>query len=567
MKRSIVILFVCLLCFAGTPTPAECSGGIDLMSRAVSDLTEVLGYTAAEAEAFVFEKRGDGSVCFWHPDHPDWVYSVFIDRKTGQVSGLVPFDTGYARYRGENTVRHLLRVIRDKGYFTHWDMETHGELLTLMEKENIRPATEMLFAESAGSAVHGFFESCYGPESGWPEALCGLYRSVMEECGLTREAEPFHHPGIRVSVRREATGALRTVTLFEEEIPEEWQTVLADSNLEGWHCQSGAVRAFDWSRSGRETPSMISGSGLAAFEKDGRRLLVQLSAVDDEWRVFPLGENALYRDGDYRVTYDGLHQSLAVEYLFDGGGRTVFYLSPGADAQGAWCPIGACETLDPVSGEYLWIPVGSGEPATWKHENTPAGPEGADFRVRFPSQLGLVPIESFPTSPEEARLCDYPGLPEGYALVDGVNFRTGTSSRSRSYGMLEPGVMIPVLEVLPGDPNAWIHTRIGTLEGYVAANYTSLGTRTPSLVRPQTVARAKKEITLKNGTGLFAAPAGSFPAGTVMHVVFADGDWLYVDVPRGEMTWLMDPEGRFGYVGRDEVTLAFSLCRLEWMDD
>ena len=69
------------------------------------------------------------------------------------------------------------------------------------------------------------------------------------------------------------------------------------------------------------------------------------------------------------------------------------------------------------------------------------------------------------------------------------------------------------------------------------------------------------------GTGWLDSAVGSFPAGTLMHVVFEDGDWLYVDVPRGEMTWLMDMEGSFGFVRKSDVFTASSVCRLEWMEE
>ena len=181
LSACLVIIALCLPSFAG-------AGEIDLMPYAISNLTEVLGYTAEEAEAFVFERREGGEVAFWHPDHPDWVYTVFIDRKTGQISGTTPFDTGYARYRGENTVRELMRAVREKGWFAAWDRDAREEMLALLNKENIRISTELLFAESAGSAAHGFFESCYGPEFGWTEALSGLFGSVLEEYGLEWEA-------------------------------------------------------------------------------------------------------------------------------------------------------------------------------------------------------------------------------------------------------------------------------------------------------------------------------------------------------------------------------------------
>ena len=182
-------------------------------------------------------------------------------------------------------------------------------------------------------------------------------------------------------------------------------------------------------------------------------------------------------------------------------------------------------------------------------------------------QLGIVPIDLFPTTKEEALQNNYPGLPENYVLVNGVNFRTQTSSRSRSYGELKAGVMIPVLDIVPGDPNNWIHTRIGTLEGYVVSSYTSLEGRLQPLTGTQPVAKAKKEIDVKKGTGWFDGSAGIYPAGTRMHVVFEDGDWLYVDIPGGEMNWLMDPEGTFGYVRKNDVIQAATACQLDWMDE
>ena len=83
----------------------------------------------------------------------------------------------------------------------------------------------------------------------------------------------------------------------------------------------------------------------------------------------------------------------------------------------------------------------------------------------------------------------------------------------------------------------------------------------------QPVAKAKKEIEVKNGTGWFDSTVGTFPAGTRMHVIMEDGDWLYVDIPRGEMNWLMDPEGTFGYVRKSDVIQAATACHLDWMDE
>ena len=90
MKRKLSLLLIILL----VVPLFSLAEGIDLISYAKANLTEVYGYTNEEAEQFVFGEQEDDTLSFWPPDHPDWIYTVFIDRKTGQISGTSPFDTG-----------------------------------------------------------------------------------------------------------------------------------------------------------------------------------------------------------------------------------------------------------------------------------------------------------------------------------------------------------------------------------------------------------------------------------------------------------------------------------------
>ena len=557
-KRS-VLLFLITVLLLPMITHAE---GINLKSYAVSNLTEVLGYTAEEAAQFVYDETDEEKIVFWHPDHPDWVYTLYIDKRTGEMVGTTPFDTGYELFRGEKAVRGLLQTIREKGYFANWNPDNRQELIGLLNSYEIWISTELYFTDDGGKAVHGFFESCYGPDFAWPEQLCQVYQSILEEYHLTREQEPFHQLGIRKSVHPQTIGAVRTVILFEGEIPDDLKSVLNNSHLNGWQCSNGAVILQDWSQCTTLNSKEKTGSGLVAFEKDNHRQLVQLYLEDDGWRIVPLGENALLQTGEYRVTFDGIHNSIAVEYILNENERSAFYLTPAVN--GSTCTINAYERLDWSSGEAVWIACfGAGMP-TW---NSELFYDGWKYpKARFPQQLGIVPIDLFPVTVKQARENSFPGLPDDCVLVNGVNFRTQTTSRSRRYGELKPGVMIRVLDVIPGDPNDWIHTRIGALEGYVVSSYTS---RTDyfDLYVSQPVAKAKKEITLKSGTGWFDSTVGTFPAGTRMHVIMEDGDWLYVDIPRGEMNWLMDPEGTFGYVHKNDIVQASTICQLDWLDE
>ena len=532
---------------------------IDLLPYAKARLTEVLGFTGEEASGFIFGEQKDDTVEFWHPDHPKWKYSVYIDRKTSQIAGTSPFDTGYLQSPGEAAFRSFLRSVRSRNILAGWNQEAHEDLLSALKEKDIRISTTLYFADNAGDAVYGLFESFFGPEFGWTEAVRQLLQDVLDEYHLVREPIPFHLKGIRRNTSGIAISSYFTAVLFDGDIPEELKPVLDIPQLAGWECTSGALlicllpsEYIDY--------SYTSDTGLAAFEKDGRRQLVQFGKIGEEWHVCPLGENALYRNGDYRVTYDGLHNAFAIDYRLEESEQASFFLMPHMWAEeGAECTILAYEHLDYTSGEAVWINVyGGGEP-TWK-----LSPRQSAARARFPYHLGLVPVEQFPATAEEASRNNYPGVPDQYTMVYSPHFRAGTSSHSRSYGELKQGVIIPVLEILPGDPNEWIHTRLGSIEGYVVSNYTALYNQIPGMGSLPTVAESKKEFTLKRGTGWFDGSVGTFPAGTRMHIIFESGDWLYVDIPSGEMNWVMDPKGTFGFVHKNDVTEMPASSLIKW---
>ena len=80
------------------------------------------------------------------------------------------------------------------------------------------------------------------------------------------------------------------------------------------------------------------------------------------------------------------------------------------------------------------------------------------------------------------------------------------------------------------------------------------------------VAEAQEEIPLKKGTGLFDGTVQTLPAGTKMHVIIENDDWLYVDVPQGEIEFLMDVDGAFGYVRKADVTFLSIIPGLDWAE-
>ena len=250
-------------------------------------------------------------LAYWPKDHPTWIYTTAYKNNV-PLDSTTPFDTGYTGFCGENAVRDLLRTMKEKGWISEWSEENKAALLDACLENNVRISTEMYLAETAAQGLQGFFESCYGPTAGWTDALFELRDITFAEYGLTPEETPFHMPGIRSFSRRRdhQKEVLRTYTLFDGgTYPDELKEAFSDSHLAGWACHSGALMYDEMEeKSGKGT-----GKGLAAFEKDGKRQLTQLSCLDGQWTIHPLGTNALYPAGDYRVTFDAQQNSFIVQ--------------------------------------------------------------------------------------------------------------------------------------------------------------------------------------------------------------------------------------------------------------
>ena len=562
MKR--LTAFLLALLFA---LPAALAEESPLTRQARLDLTEALGFTAVEAAQFVIEDREeeDGTVRYWHPDHPDWVYTEAYD-EWGNIRATTPFDTGYTHDCGESAVRAVLDAARENGWLTAWDESASDALLRACAVHGVhRPSTALRMAANAAQAVQGLFETFYGPEAGWTTAVAARRDETLAACGLAPDPLPFHVRGVRrqTGAQWPMENAVFSLVLFDGETPAEIERALADQRLAGWTAASGAL--LTQTRDSGEP----SGNGLAILEKDGRRQLVQLAMLRGEWRAYPLGENALYRDGDCRASYSGAHGCFVIAYRV-GDEEISVYCQPRAWEDGfdrIATHLYARERVNRETGEAEWIAADQSLGATWMKESTVADPgEGIAYPCRgFPTVLGALPMEEFPDT-MDAALRYAPPIPAGYTLTNGVNLRAKTSSRSKSLGMLLPGTMLPVIATLPGDPFPWIETRVGFLHGYVSSAYTMEGASYwDSGV--QRFAAARRELSLKSSTGLLAGTVGTLPAGTKMHVVIADGDWLYVDVPRGDMAWFMDPGGTFGWVRAADVCQALMPCQLDWLTD
>lgn len=575
---------IALVCLAAAPA-AFAADGYDPKEAARSHLTEIYGYTAEEADGFVFEE-GEGVLTFYAKDAPQWAYSLY-HQEGETVNAVSPFHTSFEGYPGENAVREVVRAVRRQGFFEGWAASGRKALADLLAFNSIRP-TEKLAALMDSDAPDGaqlvdeLFRCFYGDETLWSAPVRQWRDDTLAALGLPVPAGWAAAPdGIeRIPLARSASDKA-VMTRFRGQTPDELQAVFDRApQLEGWRCMAGAVVEFnreqqqpedglDWSANDR---------GLAAFEREGSRRLAALrKSPEGVWHVFPIGDNALYGP-PYRVTIDCDIQRLAFSLRFDRDGQAaVFEVHPqhvAYDGQpvGERCAVSAYSFTD--RGENTSIDMRLTGSDLWQVTEIRGNARTSrTLPIPYPLYLGLVDIAAFPKSLKEIAGIEDIALPEGCAVTSEVHLRQATSSRSRDLGMLQRGAIIRVLGMEPGDPYDWVHARVGDLEGYVSSLYTSVSEEPAETAHslltahPLLLAQTLRETALKKDTGWFSGTAQKLPKGTRMHVMMERGRWLYVVIPRRQLHWRMDVDGAYGFIPKDAVRIAPLPIQLDWLND
>ena len=291
------------------------------------------------------------------------------------------------------------------------------------------------------------------------------------------------------------------------------------------------------------------------------------------WRVHPVGGQPLRPGLELMILHNEDGYTFDIVYQKSPAETEVFNVSPtktqGEEAHYV-CQLNRYrlenrETrssfeANAVSGRWDLQEIGGPDGDSWTHV------EGAVFAFMD----AITDIASFPTSLTDWQKPREPLLEEGIAMLAGVHLREKTSSRSRDLGLMNPGTLVKVLGTVQGDPFPWLHGQIGTKTGYMSSHYVAqhgeMGIASVYSVPPLPVARARQDILLKHGTGLLDGKAADLKQGTKMHVLSRDGHWLYVVVPRGDIAWLMDVEGTYGYVNAGDVDIRPTSIQLDWLE-
>ncbi len=520
----------------------------DRFALAKLNLTEVYGWNNYQTDDFVFEEvEQDGlyTVRYWPADHPDWIYEQSFLKDTFVPSpapgGTTPFYTGYEGYPGENSVRGIMNIAEQEGWFANWNEQSRKAFAKTLNEWNITLSAEgleCLADENSGAAemVHYFFEACYGDDSLWPKALIQWRDDVLSSSNL----KPAALSEIREGVWEYDVERYR-ITRFYGQTPPELQNL-----TEGWECLSGVMWRFH---------QATDGVGAVVLGKGEERVLaiIRHKSNNTGWEVESMLPGVLL-PGETPI----------VQRETNGGFYRIQYPQHGLQVKASF--VGSFWQIDQLE----LIQNGTGfrfaDRSVTFFEN--GGVSSSEPRPELPAQyLNYLVLEDVLAKGAEALQPALYEPSDRIAITGNVHLREKTSSHSKDLGMFRSETFAVILGTEEGDPDFWYHVRIGHLEGYMSSHYTTAFTEAGMSVTPLQVGYAKEAADLRMDTGWFASTIRRIQPGETMHILAERGKWYYVCIPKeGPAGRWMDMEGEYGFVLQDALEVGATSQQLIWQN-
>ncbi len=569
-----IVTFCILLCLSSAAF-AKDSAYYDEESQrffALSCLTEVYGYTAEEAERFVFEvtqEDGNAIVSYWHPDFPDWIYKSFFSLEDGfNFDNTTPFYCGYYTYPGESSVRCAINAILEGKLLENWNKASRDAFAEIITKEEISVglSLEKGLADAGyppQQAIKDLFLCCYGEEYNWTVATKEWYLWVLESCSLPEPVAANRQEGV-YRYRHEGEQPF-ILTEFVDTIPPELVEVLKHPKLEGWKLHSGVT----FVRDEKDEERNQFNHGLIAFENGSKRMLCLLYDLEADrgMRLYPLGETVLPEGCKPQINVRNAKNfgHSVYQIAFQSGKDDVLMIFSIISTHNGdvTCQLDSCTLTEPDGTIHRMVKQYGNHQYSLSHNYSDMA-KRIDVDMLLPIDVVYLDIAKLLDQMKNPDTVENFALPESTVLLSGVHLRQEKSSHSKDLGMFIPGAIVQKLSIESGNPDPWYHVRVGTLEGYVSGAYVhkSIGEAHRADLP---VAVTTEALSLKEHTGLFAADAAQVEAGTTMHVLIDDGTWSYVCIPKQQPAGMwMDPEGTFGYVKNSLLRTGSSALMLEW---
>lgn len=380
--------------------------------------------------------------------------------------------------------------------------------------------------------------------------------------------------GAQTKTWTEAIAGVRlsyTYTTFDEELPDELAQALSDGEWADAACLHGAIR--------QSVQQDFPAIAMIALKREGETYLLALEKPrESEWTLADSAAHAVLSNRSFTFSFDD-RAGFLLRYPCSDGGEEVF-------TYGLRSVRGVQEgeqyrCLVFVNYEHRFpdgsaLTIGSDYPRTCfvVTQTPPVGETQEEYIPCVHTEfLEYLNADEFPRTLEavHAYAASAPKFDANVAVAGAsVNLRTAASSRSESLGNYFNGTLVHVLETYPGESWPWFRVQLGGVEAYMSRPYVS--EPNPERVAAALngnllpVAKTLTACTLYEKLGSASRPVAELEAGTRLHVLGTAGNhglWLHVCVPRGEIGWIMDIEGTYGYLRTSDVRIAPTIQRLD----
>lgn len=562
MKKRLLAALLALGILCGAAGAKQTQAAPALREAACALLMDAYGYTREEAQAFEitqWDSQGAVKLVCRPASHPDWRYTIQIG-PGDEREAASPFDLPDAP-EGDSVERVLREGVRLalRQWLPEWERDGRASMALWMWQNDIAATARLQEGIAtgglpAGNALHELLVSCCGQTFRWPVALVQWEKELLETQGL-----PLADPRVRGTVRfamQTPLGQKVQVVRFEGELPDELRDVLSAPALAGWTPLCGCLLGYNGGEGWR--------TGLAALERDGRRLLVMFmrGSSQAQWQLFSLGEEALYANRDFYITAGSNGRMFEVVYPISATQRELFALYCQEDAD--LCRVDAYLKINDLGcdGAEVAYDADTGYTVTMTYAD--GRHQCREVQKAANAYLPGFRPEDYPQTLAECWQAPETLLPEGYGITQQVHLRAGCSTRSKDLGLYFPGTAVRILDVECGSAGSWYHVRAGSAEGYMSCDYVDDLRQQPCAVTGAVlpVGEALRDTALQSGMGWFAGQLQTLPAHTRFHVLAVCGEWLHVLLPQGELGWMMDINGLDGYIRAGDAAYI-SLTRLE----
>lgn len=180
----------------------------------------------------------------------------------------------------------------------------------------------------------------------------------------------------------------------------------------------------------------------------------------------------------------------------------------------------------------------------------------------------MADISAYPTSREAA---EFQAIAYETAVAtdaaanrvyaSGAHLRKEPTGKSESLGVYAANVPMTFTgEQKPGTQFPWYQVRIGDATGWMSSNYVD---RAPNWWRsPIPLGRTL------DGCPLYASaddttPAAQLTPGATFHILTEYKEMYHICIPRGKLSWAVDPDGTYGYIPKDGVLTGYSPSALD----